>query len=323
MVYFLFGPNSFLIKAKIDAVKKKFLIADPSNLNLAEIDGSGLDWPTFQGVVSTVPFLANRRLVIIKNLLLENQNNELKKKIAEAVPKIPQSTVVFFVEYGLPDARMTLFKTLNKTGAAEKFEQLENADFRRWVRERLIDNSAKMEPGAIQKLEIFVGGDLWRAENEIQKLSLYRKSLTPAGGEIVVTEKDVLPLVSQQIQSNIFDFIDALSGKNTEGAAAAVHKLLQDGKNELYILTMIVYQFRNMLVVSDLQAQGTAQADIAKKAKLHPFVVKKTLSTLRKFSQKDLETVYGLLFDIDFKIKSGQIAPDLAVWVLVEKICSY
>lgn len=322
MVYFLYGSNLYLIKAKVDAVKQKFLLSDPSGLNMSEIDGSTLDLSIFQSNVFSTPFLTDKRLIIIKNFLLSNSDNELKKKIAEILPKVPPSSVVFFVDYGSPDARGALFKALNKKGVVQKFESLERLEFRRWALEQLSLYGVEMKPEAIDELDFFVGSDLWRAENEIQKLALYRKSLAKPGETVIITKEDISLLVSPQIQSNIFDFIDALSNKNGHVAALAIHKLLSDGKNELYILTMIVYQFRNMLIVADLQGKKMSQPEIAKKAKLHPFVVQKTSATLNKYSKGRIEEIYLLLSEIDFNIKSGQIDSNLALWILIEKICN-
>ena len=81
---------------------------------------------------------------------------------------------------------------------------------------------------------------------------------------------------------------------------------LKIGREPYYILTMIIYQVRNLLTVRGLQESGQTQVDIAKKTKLHPFVIKKAMSNLDKFSSDELIKTYNRLLSFDINSKMGR-----------------
>jgi DNA polymerase-3 subunit delta len=116
--------------------------------------------------------------------------------------------------------------------------------------------------------------------------------------------------------------IDALATKDLKKSARELHRLLDSGEAELKILTMIVYQFRNLLIVKDQVSRGvTSQWDMAKKAGLHPFVAQKTLVQCKNYSFDDLKAIYKMLLDYDLKMKTGQLDPKTGLDLLVVKLC--
>ena len=103
---------------------------------------------------------------------------------------------------------------------------------------------------------------------------------------------------------NIFDLIDALGAKNRLQATELLYKELKTGRDPYYILTMAIYQFRNMLTIKDLRNRNYSEVEISKKAKLHPFVVKKALKN--PFELEEALKTYGKLLAIDTSFKTGQ-----------------
>ena len=86
---------------------------------------------------------------------------------------------------------------------------------------------------------------------------------------------------------------------------------------------MIVYQFRNLLIVKDFLERGvTSQWDLSKKAGLHPYVAGKTLVQAKNYSIDDLKTIYQMLLEYDLKMKTGQIDPKTGLDLLVVKLCN-
>lgn len=321
MYYFLFGEDTYSINKKIEYLKKRFLKTDPSGINVSEVDGSSINFSNYQSLILTAPFLSSKRLIFIKNVF-QNSDNEIKKKIVSELKKIPESTILFFVEFVIPDQRSGLFKALNKPKVAQKFDLLTGLSFRNWVKGKLMENGASIEQEALVLFEQYLLGDLWRAESELQKLVLYKKAITE-NKKIEITSDDINKMVKSESQSNIFDFIDALSNKNSKKAINFFEKLINDGQNELYILTMIIYQYRNMIIISDLLSRGKSQFEIQKITKIHPFVIKKTLALIKKYNQSLLEKIYFLLQETDFGLKSGKISAEIALPRLIQKLTNF
>jgi DNA polymerase-3 subunit delta len=134
-----------------------------------------------------------------------------------------------------------------------------------------------------------------------------------AGGK-TIQEADVELLVKANVNSNIFATIDALGNSNKREALKLLHRHLVNGDDPFYILSMFIYQFRNLVKIADLQEnQGVGEFEIAKLAKLHPFVVKKSLSQLRNFPWEKLKKTYQKLAELDAKVKTGKIEIKLAL----------
>ncbi|MCK5466036.1 DNA polymerase III subunit delta [Candidatus Parcubacteria bacterium] len=243
-----------------------------------------------------------------------------------------EKTRIFFVENNL-DKRKKIYKELiklEKTGLVEikEFITPANFNFDLWIKNRATKLGGKIENNAINILAISLGKgmaqkdrsknlkqsyNLWEADNEISKLVSYCD-----GREI--TDEDVRLLVQSKVDLNIFNLIDSISSKNKSGSALLLNQQIEKGLNEIYILTMFVYQFRNLLKIKSLLEQNLSNQEIAVKAKMHPFVIQKSIEQCRRFEMKDLKKIYQKLFDADLAIKTGKINPRLALDLLVVSV---
>jgi DNA polymerase-3 subunit delta len=153
-------------------------------------------------------------------------------------------------------------------------------------------------------------------ENEIKKLVTYKNSITVA---------DVKKIVTSEIETNIFNLVDALGQKNLKKALIEVKNMLKKGENEIYILSMIIYQMRNLILVKNIlvnnqQPTTNNQQLISRKLALHPFVVKKTLLQVKNFTLEKLKEIYQKLVDFDIAVKTGKIEPGNALNLLIIEI---
>lgn len=317
MYYLFYGQNFYSIKKKLAVIKEKFLKSDPSALNVSLLSGTDLAAGVFWSAVLASPFLASKRLIIVKNLLLENKDDDFKKDLAKSLTKIPETSLVFFIEDGNPDKRGVLFKALNKPGVAQDFGIPTLSSIEKLIDEKTEENGIKISSEAKNKFILYIGSDLYRAENEITKLILYSKHEKIKTIEVSL----VAELVWPENSAGIFDFIDAIGVKNQKKSVSLLYKLIEAGENELYILSMIVYQFRNMITISNYLDRRASASEIAKKGKIHPFVVQKTINILSKYSKEKLAKNYIKLGEADFAIKTGQVDPKLSLLMLVSDFC--
>lgn len=321
MILFFYGEDNYRLKKKVQALKEKFVSASLGDTNLVVLDGETLKYDEFIRQILAMPFLSKTRLVIIENIL-KNAKKEVLERIPDSLKKVPTSTVLVFSEEGVPDRRTALFKRLSKE-KFEEFKVLEPNQLVRWIEKECEMRNVKCDREVTTKLVEYVGPDLWRMGNELDKLTAYRLPITEknsVNGERI-TVNDVELLVKPQIQADIFRTIDAVAQKNIKTAIFELYKLLDTGTNELMILTMIVYQYRNLLIVKDIFEKGdTNQWAIAKKAKLHPFVVQKSLALIRQYSMDNLKKIYRKLLDYDFKIKTGKIESRAALELLIYEL---
>jgi len=160
---------------------------------------------------------------------------------------------------------------------------------------------------------MFVGDDLFELENEIEKLSLYKNK------EKEISQDDIDLLIKAKFSSNIFDLMDAIGERNYKKGTRAIRELIMQGESEIYILTMIAKEIKNLLLVAPLK-DNYSKDQIISKTKLHPYVVQKSLAFVKKFKIKELKEAYKKILETDIAIKKGEIDPRLGLTFLLKEI---
>jgi DNA polymerase III delta subunit len=347
MIYFLYGTDSYRIREKEQELVTQFLAGDESGINLEKVDGAEMSLAQFEQVVSAVSFFAGDKVVVIKNLLMQNKDSELKGKIAEKLsvilkegasdrlknlkgdldsslrPKGPpsglrmteksSSVTMIFVEYGEPDKREKLYKALSKTENIFVFGPLSDYELSQWINNMVKKHNFKIDRSAAEALAVAVGANLWRLKNEIDKLTLYAKSQKRDQIEI----SDIKKMVESVFNPNVFQFIEAIATGNKKSSVKLLQQFINNGENENYLLSMIIYQFRTLTIIKDLLDRGRSNSAIASEARINPYVVQKSLPVLKKYSLKNLINYYQKLYEYDVKIKIGQLDAKVAVDLLV------
>lgn len=300
MIIFIYGKDTYRSVRKLNEIKAKFAKeVDPNHLNLAILE-VGVKAQQVQKELQTAPFLAKRRLVILKNFVLKNKNEDVQELLLELVKKerLGDDNIIVFYEEGKPEAKdkNKLFDLLAKSKLAQPFEPLSPAQLNTFVMEEVKKRGAAIQPNAIQQLITVAGDDLWQLSSELDKLASYSQ-----GREI--NRADIELMSGVPLEENIFQLIDMIAQKNTKRAL----KLLEDAfaldQSVFYLLTMIVKQFRILLQIKDL---GNVSADQAAKAlKIHSFVAQKSLSQAQKFKSNELVEIFGKLVELEKRLKSG------------------
>jgi len=120
----------------------------------------------------------------------------------------------------------------------------------------------------------------------------------------IIDLKILSELVSFNDEENIFDLIDSIFS-NKAKALILFENYITKGEDPLYILSMIAYQLKNLIIVRDLIDRGNQYNQILKKTKMHPFVFKKTYSIVRRFGLEDLKGKFSKLENIELATKLG------------------
>ena len=310
MVIFFYGQDSYRLSGQIKKLKEKFISASLGDTNLAVLDSKTLTYDEYIRQILAMPFLSKTRLVIINDIL--SATKDLQEKIGEVLSKVPSSTVLLFTETK-PDKRLSLFKKLLKVDKVQEFPVLAENQIKSWLKKTVWEKHGEIDIDSINLLFDKVGPDLWRLENEINKLIAYQKKISAENIEL---------LVQAQVDQDIFRLVDALGQKNFKTALKETTRLEQTNGNEFYIFSMIVYQYRNLLIVKDLEKRGIRNAwAIAKASGLNPYVVQKTLAQTPRFTFLELKNAYATLLDFDGRLKTGKIEGKAAIALLLAKFC--
>ena len=314
MIALLYGPDEYA-RSEALAARKAQLPPDLVEVNLSQLDGRRLKFEALVSACEAMPFLADRRLVIVSDLLKHQKAGKERDELRAYLERVPDSCELVFVENDDVDKRNSLFIYVKKINAAHEFLPLRGAELTRWLAERAKAQRVKLQPNAAQRLVELVGEHGRALVNEVGKLAAY----VGTGGTITPAEVDLL--VSDAQEQNLFAFIDDLSLRRRGPALRALRALLDDGQAGIYILTMIARQVRILLNVQELMGKRSRPEDMAAQLGLAPFLVRKALDQARGFAPHELAALHERLLAIDHATKTGRGDIEAALEVLVVEVC--
>jgi DNA polymerase-3 subunit delta len=338
-VFYVFhGEDQFSLAEELAGLRARLAGGDPAmgDLNTTDLEGGHLTLGELRHVCDAIPFLADRRLVIVRGLLARlapggrrrrkprgksgedgepTWKRDFCDQLAAYLPNLPPTTRLIFVEgetlrSGHPILQVTREEGKDRRAFVKHFALPKDWELPRWIEQRAKAKGGILSTEAVQLLAALVGADLRLLDQEIEKLLLY-------AGDRQVTTEDVQALVSRARETSIFDLVDCVGRRETDRALRLLHGLLDDGEAPLYLLTMLARQVRILIQVSELQASDLTPDAIAGRLKLHPFVVKKGLAQARNFRLDQLERAHERLIETDWAIKTGQLDEVLALGMLV------
>ncbi len=305
MVFFFYGPNSYASRRQLHKMIETYVQKTGSDLGVERIDGAAIDLKRLMGNLLAVPFLASSRLVIVEYLSL---NKTVAERIAEVIKEVPVTTVAIFYEKEV-DRRGRYFKTLASEAKAIEFKALAPAQLSAWVRGQVKRLGGTIEAAALAELLARSGDDQWRLEQEVAKLTSYAPAITKAAVEELVTER---------VEESIFALVEAVAEGRAELALERYQRLLASGANELYILTMIMWQLRNLLFAK--AAGTTTPPELARQTGMSPFVATRALAQQKRLSTEQLKRAFLAGIDTEAAIKTGEGRADQLVELLIYEV---
>jgi DNA polymerase-3 subunit delta len=321
--YVFHGTDEFTRAETLADFKRRLGPPDTVDLNTTFLDGRGLTLAELRHTCDAIPFLAEKRLVIVEGLLTRliprkgqrrsAAEDDYLTALTDYLLHLPETTRLIFVEEKPLPAHHSIVQLAQREerGYVKRFDPPGAKALPRWVAERARKHGGEIEPQAAQQLAAVVGADLRLLDQEIAKLVTYTNA------ERAITAADVDAVVPYAQAAVVFDLVDALGQRDGRTAAQTLHRLLDAGEHPLGLLAMIVRQFRLLVQVKELKAEGASSQGIAQVLKIHPFPARKLYNQATHFTAAQLETVYRHLLDTDVSIKSGEIEAEVALDLLV------
>jgi DNA polymerase-3 subunit delta len=320
-IYLFYGEDSYSVSQKYQHWRKEFE-KKFSDMNVETFEGKTLSAQGFFNAADSMPFLSEKKLIIVHNFLSDGKENE-QKKVAEKIEEIGDFCFIIFVENEKPDARTSLYKKLAKWGKVEEFTFLIGPKLIQWIQNETNKKGLNLGIKETQILAETVGPNLWQMKQEIEKLFLFSQSNT-------VDATTIEKLVTPNLSASVFKLTDYLGQKRTKESLKTFKDLVESGEDIIKIYFMMVRQFRLIIQISDCMSQKLDKNEIIRKLKEHPFVISNTMAQSRNFNATQLKTIYQNLLSIDSDLKKGKIkiaAGDnsefqLALEKFMVKICS-
>lgn len=313
-VYLLYGQETFLMEEICSAIRERVLNGGDPSFNEVVLDLEEVPVQQLVQEAESPPFFGEQRIVIGRNARflstarvrqkVEHRPEELLRYVKEP---LSTTVLVLLVPEEKLDARKKAVKTLERSVRTVRCDPLEGKELEHWVLNRFQRRGVKPHPEAIRRLIRRAGNDLRLLHHECDKLAAYAGK----GGKISV--EDVDRMVPRVLEEDVFKLVDRVAGRKVEEAFSILYDLLDQREEPIRILALMTRQFRIMLQVKVLAAQGKSEREIASLLGLHPYPVKLARRQGKAFSERQLRRLLLLAIETDQAIKSGKIDKTLAL----------
>lgn len=339
MIYFFLDADDYLLSRRLSELRAAMGDPEMADLNVTELAANQTDAADILYHAGTMPFLADRRLVVVRDFLSQLDKRMGASKSAESAAHneatrlfaemgdLPASNDLVFIDKGV-DKRRQLWKGFSgekgaTPGLAELIssrrivaEELGTPDTRQingWIARTAKEEGIAIDGQAVQLLANFVGPNLRQQASELEKLSLYADGRS-------ITAADVRLLVNDNSEGLIWDLTDALSQRDGRKAMRSLYDLRRGDANPFYLLTMMARQYRILIKVKDAMNRGSNnENEIAREVKESPYPVKKAMQQCRGYRMDELEAVLDRLLRADFAMKTGADA-ETEIEILVAEL---
>ena len=328
-VYLISGEQAYLRLQNRDKLVRA-LMGDGDAMNLSRYSGAEVSARDIIEMAMTLPFFADRRVIVLENTGLLNPKSASKaskgtktsaaltaeaEKLAEFIPEIPESSALIFVEESA-DKRGRLYKAVDKcrkenTGEILECTTPEEADLRAWAGGLFRKSGFSVSGRTLAVFLDCTGDDMLNIVQEAEKLCCY------CLGKKEITEKDISEVCSSRIRDRIFEMIEAIAQRDRKKALAVYMELYALKTPPQIMITLMRRQFSQLLKIKEMSGK-MADSEIAKQIGVPPYVVtRKYKPALRSYTADELMEALEECAAADQESKSGRIDAAMAVEMII------
>lgn len=307
-IYLLYGEEAYLRKQYKERLKKA-LSPDDDSMNYSYFEGKDISAGEIIDLAETMPFLSDKRTILIENSPFFKSEGE---KIAEYLNAVCDTTYFVFVEETV-DKRSKLYKSIAKNGCVVELNGLSEEKIITWILGILKRDDKKITQNTMEYLISKIGTDMENIRSEVEKLICYCHERE------VITKEDIDAVCVSQVTNQIFDMLDAMANKRQKNALQLYYNLLALKEPPMRILFLIGRQFNLLLQARLLKQKGYGDRAIAEKIGVPPFAATKYLNQASKFKLEDLRKAVDECVEADEAVKSGNRNDRLSVELLIIK----
>ena len=321
MIYLLYGEDSLSVEEMLASLRADAGADELYDVNTTTLDGASVSLAELEAAWSTIPFLADRRTVMVRGLLARMERgrsggstrsrgiDDEWADMGERLAVVPESSDVIFVDAAVNRGN-PLLRVIRSLAQVHEFRLPSVREMPGWVRQRADRLGAAIEPSAISALVDAIGNDTRLIDMELQKLALYRS-------DGMIRRQDVEAMVLYVREANIFAAVDAALEGRAGIALRLLHQLIDAGRPPTYLIMMLARQVRFLIVAKDMKARGFQQDEIGRKLSIAGYPLTKTMQQEGRFDALRLAEIHRKLIEADLSIKTGAADEEMALDALI------
>lgn len=315
-LYFLMGEEPYYIDRISDFIAQNLLAEEEKGFNQIIMYGRDTSVDEIISNAKRYPMMAERQVIIVKEA--QDLSRTIENLVAYAENPQPTTTLVFCYKYKSLDKRKKLSKVVKRNGVLFESKRLYENQVADWIMKTLKARDYTISPKAAQMLVEFLGIDLGKIDNELNKLQL----ITPEGTQITPE------LIEQNIgiskDFNNFELRKAIGMRDSLKAHRIVNYFAQNPRDNPMVVTIsLLFSYFSQI----MQYHGLpdkSKANVAKKLKVHPYFVGDYIAAAKNYPMKKVSQVIGLLHESDVKgkgvgavnVSHGDLLKELMVKIL-------
>lgn len=322
--YIFCGPDEKLIKDHVKFIIDSVLEKKFMDLNYLKFDGSKTEFETISDACETMPFMSDKKIVVVYRASFLDESSgskktgDLKSKnigLLNEYLKNPSPNCILIIYYTFLTDRekpSNKIKKLDKKACVIKVDKLKGESLSRKCKV-LFENAGTV----IGKTELAlfcsqVDNNMNIITNEVEKLVSFTDGRD-------ITKEDILKMMPQKSDNDIFNLVDYLSKKNIKRALDILDELIYKGEKIPLILFMIGRQYNLLFNLKLGIDSGKSKEVLASELRLHPYICEKMISQSMKFSLKALKRNIELCVDTEKIIKSTSTDDKINIEVFMIK----
>ena len=294
-IYFLYGEEAYYIDKISDYLGSKILTEEEKGFNQIVLYGKESSIDDIVGNAKRYPMMAEHQVVIVKEAQHLSRNIDRLSSYADN----PQLTTVLVIcyKYKKLDKRKALYKSIKKCGVVFESKKLYENQVSDWIRKTLLSNGHSISHKAALMLVEYLGTDLSRINNELEKLRL----VLPPKSEITPVQIEEHIGISKDY--NNFELKKAIGERNVLKATKIVTYFAQNPKDNPFVLTVtLLHSFFSQL----LQYHGLndhSPKNVASALRINPYFVGEFQTAAKNYPMKKVSRIISYLREMDLKGK--------------------
>ena len=315
-IYFLMGEESYYIDKISDFIESTVLAEEERGFNQMVLYGRDVTIEDIVGHAKRYPMMAEHQVVIVKEA--QDLSRTIEKLASYAENPQPTTVLVVNYKYKKIDKRKALYKTLKKTGIVYESKKLYENQVADWIRRVLSPKNYTISPKAAQMLVEFLGTDLSKINNELEKLQI----ILPKGTQI--SPEHIEENIGISKDYNNFELRKAIGERNTIKAHQIINYFAENPKDNPMVVTVsLLFNFFSQLLhfhgLKDKSPRAVASA-----LKVNPYFVNEYITAAKHYPMRKVSAVVSTLRTFDVKSKGvganavsqGDLLKELLVRIL-------
>lgn len=294
-IYFLMGEEPYRIDMLSDYLENNLLAEEEKGFNQMVLYGRDVTIDEIVSNAKRFPMMAERQVIIVKEA--QDLSRTIENLSDYAKQPTPTTVLVVCYKYKTLDKRKSLSKLIAKNGELFQSDKLYENKVADWIRKTLSKSKYNIEPKAAQMLVEFLGNDLSKIKNELDKLML----IIPSGATI--TPNHIEENIGISKDFNVFELRKAVGERQIAKANQIINYFAQNPKSHPIVMTVTLL---NSYFVQLLQYHGLkdkSKGNVAKALRINPYFVGDYIVASRNYPMRKVSQIVGYLRDADVRSK--------------------